>query len=239
MRISPPLQILTLCLLCAAALPSPAQPQPLFNGKDLTGWSVTDKSMADLWTVAKDVHLDPKNPKKLLSSGTPSDNGGILVNQLKDFQGPHLVTDAKFGDCVVTLEFLLPKDGNTGLFLMTRYELQLTDSSGIADDKMTEGDMGGVPFYKKPLTNASKKPGEWQTLEVHFRAPRFDASGKKTSNATITKALINDKLVQQDLEFKEPTGGSLDDKESPTAPLMLQGNEGASAFRNIRITPVK
>lgn len=230
--------VFSLCAFCLSAVDSFADRKDLFNGHDLANWSVTDKTYADLWTVARDVHLDPKNPKKLVSNGKPAPNErGVLVNQLRDFQGAHLITNETFGDCVVTLEFLLPKDGNTGLFLMTRYELQLTDSAGIPDDKLAEGDMGGVPFVKKPLANASRKPGEWQKVEVHFQAPRFDAAGKKTSNAKITKALINDKLVQKDLEFKEPTGGSLDDKESPTAPLMLQGNEGASAFRNVHIQP--
>jgi hypothetical protein len=211
------------------------KPTPLFTGKDLTGWSVLDKSRATLWSVAEKVELDPDNPKLLRATGQPKDENGVLVARLKDFQGTNLVTDKKFGDITLHLEFLLPKDGNSGIFLMGLYELQLTDSLGIADGQMQEGDHGGIPFFKKPLTNASRKPGEWQTAEVVFRAPRFDEKGKKTANATIVKATFNGKVVLQDLQLPEPTGGGLDHPAAPTGPLMLQGNESPVAFRNINI----
>jgi len=217
-----------------------ADPKPtvLFNGKDLSNWSVTDKGRANLWSVAATVTLDPKNLKLLTPAGQPTKNDGLLIAQLKDFQGTNLVSAQSFGDCTIHIEFLLPKDGNSGLFLMGLYELQLTDSLGIPDAKLQEGDHGGIPFFKKPLTNASVKPGQWQTCDVTFQAPRFDASGRKTAPARILKALLNDKLVQQNLDLPEPTGGGLPDHhESPTGPIMLQGNESPVAFRNITVTP--
>jgi hypothetical protein len=122
---------------------------------------------------------------------------------------------------------------------MGLYELQLTDSAGIPDAKMQEGDMGGIPFFKKPLVNASGKPGEWQTCEVTFRAPRFGADGRKTTPARIARATINGKIVQENLDLPEPTGGGLDTSESPTGPVMLQGNEGPVAFRHVIVTPDK
>ena len=231
--------LLTVLALLIPARAADDKSIPLCNGKDLAGWSVTDKDRAALWSVAKSVQLDPKKPKALISSGQPNDADGLLIARLKDFQGTNLVTAQKFGDCTLRLEFLIPKDGNSGLFLMGLYELQLTDSTGIADAKMQEGDMGGIPFYKKPLTNASGKPGEWQTCEVQFRAPRFDAAGKKTANARIVRATINGKTVQQDLDLPEPTGGGLDAPEAPTGPVMLQGNEGPVAFRHVTVTPNK
>jgi hypothetical protein len=212
-----------------------SQSKPLFNGKDLTEWAVVDKSKSMLWTVAGDVRLDPKNPKNLIASGQPRDDKGVLVAQLKDFQGTNLVTTEKFKDFTLHVEFFLPKEGNSGIFLMGLYELQLTDSFGIADTKMQEGDHGGIPFFKKPLTNASLKPGEWQTAEVTFVAPRFDDKGKKMANAKIVKAVINGKTVQQNLEIPEPTGGGLDQPEAASGPIMLQGNEGPVGFRNITI----
>ena len=230
--------ILLIFLVAPIALAADAPKSiPLFSGKDLAGWSVVDKSRAALWWVAENVELDPKNPKVLLATGQPKDDHGLLVAQLKDFQGTNLVTAEKFKDFTLHLEFCLPKDGNSGIFLMGLYELQLTDSLGIPDDKMQEGDHGGIPFFKKPLTNASLTPGEWQSADVTFQAPRFDAAGKKTANATIVKATINGKTVQQNLELPQPTGGGLDQPESPTGPIMLQGNEGPVAFRNITVTP--
>jgi Domain of Unknown Function (DUF1080) len=220
-----------------SALAAGDQAKRLFTGKDLVGWTVVDKSKSALWTVAGDVRLDPKNPKNLIASGEARDDKGVLVAQLKDFQGTNLVTTEKFKDFSLHVEFFLPKEGNSGIFLMGLYELQLTDSFGIADAKMQEGDHGGIPFFKKPLTNASLKPGEWQTAEVTFQAPRFDDKGKKTANAKIVKAVINGKTVQQNLELPEPTAGGLDQSESASGPIMLQGNEGPVGFRNVTITP--
>jgi hypothetical protein len=213
-------------------------PTSLFNGKDLTGWTILDQSKSALWNVVGKVEIDPKHPKDLLATGQPKDGKGVLFARLKDFQGTNLVSAEKFKDFSLHLEFLLPKDGNSGIFLMGHYELQLTDSLGIADDKMQEGDQGGIPFFKKPLTNASVKPGEWQSADVIFQAPRFDEKGKKTRNAKIVQATLNGKVVQKDLELPEPTGGGLDTPEAPSGPLMLQGNESAVAFRNITIKPV-
>jgi hypothetical protein len=233
MKTNPTMLVVLCALLCVGA--EAPKTVSLFNGKDLAGWSVVDKSRASLWSAAGSVQLDPKNPKALIATGQPKDAEGVLVAQLKDFQGTNLVTDKKFGDITLHLEFLLPKDGNSGIFLMGFYELQLTDSLGIANDQMQEGDHGGIPFFKKPLTNASRKPGEWQTAEVVFRAPHFDEKGKKTANATIVKAIFNGKVVQQNLQLPEPTGGGLDQPEAPTGPLMLQGNESPVAFRNVKI----
>jgi hypothetical protein len=222
-------------VLAQSVLADGDQPKRLFSGKDLAGWTVVDNSKSALWTVAGDVRLDPKNPKNLIASGEPRDDKGVLVAQLKDFQGTNLVTSEKFKDFTLHVEFLLPKEGNSGIFLMGLYELQLTDSLGIADAKMQAGDHGGIPFFKKPLTNASAKPGEWQTAEVTFQAPRFDDKGKKTANAKIVKAVINGKAVQENLELPEPTGGGLDQPEAATGPVMLQGNEGPVGFRNVTI----
>jgi hypothetical protein len=74
---------------------------------------------------------------------------------------------------------------------------------------------------------------------VTFQAPRFNDGGKKISNAKIIKAVLNGKVVQQDLELPEPTGGGLDQAEAAAGPLMLQGNEGPVAFRNIQFAPVR
>jgi hypothetical protein len=230
--------VLIVSLLASLALAAEKKDAatPLFNGKDLSGWSVVDKSRAALWSVAERVELNPKNPKMLVATGQPKDDKGVLVAQLKDFQGTNLVTAERFKDFTLHVEFLLPKDGNSGIYLMGLYELQLTDSLGIADEKMQEGDHGGIPFFKKPLANASAKPGEWQSCDLTFQAPRFGDGGKKIANAKIIKAVLNGKVVQQDLELPEPTGGGLDQPESATGPLMLQGNEGPVAFRNITVT---
>lgn len=226
---------LTAMMIGCVCLAAGDQATKLFNGKDLSNWTILDKGREALWSVAAKVELDAKDPKKLVFSGQPEGDNGILAASLKDFQGTNLISKETFGDIVFSAEFFLPKEGNSGLFLMGRYEFQLTDSFGITEDKMTEGEMGGIPFFKKPLRNASGKPGEWQTVEVEFNAPKFDAAGKKTANAKIVKATINGKVVQENLELPEPTGGSIDAREVPKGPIMLQGNEGPVAYRNVRV----
>jgi hypothetical protein len=226
-------------LIAAIAARGDDKPRPLFNGKDLTNWTARDKSKADLWSVVAKAELDPKDPKKLVTSGQPADGKGLLAARLKDFQGTDLLTTEKFGDVALHVEFILPRDGNSGLFLMGLYELQVTDSFGQADDKMQEGDAGGIPFFKKPLRNGSGKPGDWQTYDVTFRAPRFDEKGKKVANARIVKAVLNGKVVQENLELPEPTGGGLEGPEAATGPLMLQGSEGAVVYRKITAEALK
>ena len=82
--------------------------------------------------------------------------------------------------------------------------------------------------------NASKPPGEWQVLDLTFLAPRFDASGKKLECARIT-AVLNGKKVQDKLEVHSPTGSHWRDKEKTTGPIMLQGDHGPVAFRNLKV----
>src|SRR5258706_14545436 len=141
------LSLLLVFFLALSAAAGDSKPTYLFNGKDLTGWSVVDKSRTGLWSVAEKVELDPKNSKLLVASGQPKEEKGLLVAQLKDFQGTNLVSSERFKDFTLHVEFLLPKDGNSGIFLMGLYELQLTDSFGIADERMQEGDHGGIPVF--------------------------------------------------------------------------------------------
>ena len=118
---------------------------------------------------------------------------------------------------------------------MGQYEMQIIDSFAIPDAKLTEGDAGGIPWLKKPPTNASKPPGEWQTLDAVFQAPRFDPAGKKTKNAKLVLLVLNGKKVQENVEIPEPTGGELDGGERPKGPLVLQGDHGMVAIRNLRV----
>ena len=86
-----------------------------------------------------------------------------------------------------------------------------------------------------PKTNAAKPPGTWQTLDILFRAPRFDASGKKVANARFVKVTLNGQVVQDDLEVPCPTGNNWRNPEHPTGALLLQGDHGPVAFRNVRV----
>src|SRR5262249_61960449 len=93
----------------------------------------------------------------------------------------------------------------------------------------------GVP----PRTNAAKPAGEWQTLDITFQAPRFDAAGKKTANARFVKVVLNGQVVHEDVEVSTPTGAAWRlAKEVPSGPLFLQGDHGPVALRNVRLRPL-
>jgi hypothetical protein len=146
---------------------------------------------------------------------------------------------------------MIPKGSNSGVKFHAHYEIQIQDSFGKTKE-LTGDDCGGIypraeqkPKYHHidkgiaPKVNACKAPGEWQTLDVIFLAPRFDADGKKVANAKIVKAVLNGKVIHEDQELLTPTGHNWKNKEVATGPLLLQGDHGPVAFRNLRVRPYK
>jgi Domain of Unknown Function (DUF1080) len=113
-------------------------------------------------------------------------------------------TKGKFGDVQLHVEWASPNPangtgqdrGNTGLFLMRRYELQILDS--YKADTYADGQAGAIYGQYPPLFNASRPPGEWQTYDIAFRRPRFDESGKLVEPARMT--VIHNGVVVQDNE---------------------------------------
>jgi hypothetical protein len=191
-----------------------------------------------------EVLLDRENPRKL----TSMPGRGIWYN------GPggktnNLVTKDAFGDLETHVEFLIPKGSNAGVKLGGVYEIQILDSYGKT--KLTGNDCGGIypraeakPKYHyldeghAPRTNASRPAGEWQTLDIAFRAPRFDADGRKTANAQFVKVVLNGELIHQDVEAATPTGAAWVKKETPTGPFLIQADHGPLAVRNVRVRPL-
>jgi hypothetical protein len=86
--------------------------------------------------------------------------------------------------------------------------------------------------------NASKPPGEWQSFDITFRAPRFDADGKKIENAKFVKVVHNGAVVHENVELTGPTRAAISGTEAAAGPLRLQGDHGPVAYRNIRIKPL-
>jgi hypothetical protein len=237
-------RLLLLATLLLPAAPLRAAEAPwtdLLAGDSLAAF----KGKADGWAFAGSVKLDEKNPRELnFTTGT-----GIAVNGEKG-NARDLVTKEEFGDAEVHVEFLIAKGSNSGVKFHGHYEIQILDSFGKT--KLTGDDCGGIypraelkPKYHyldegvPPRVNASKPAGEWQTLEAVFRAPRFDAEGKKTANARIVKATLNGRLIHEDVELKTPTGHAYTNKEAPRGPLLLQGDHGPVAFRNVKVRAVE
>ena len=213
----------------------------LLNGHDTSGWH-GDHHQPHEWFATRAVNWRRVfNPKLLDASSAPGDR---LMNG-KTGKTKDLLTDERFGDFELYLEFILARGSNSGVFLHGLYEVQIFDSFGYSGPLMV-GDCGGI--YARPdghggsppLRNAARPAGEWQSFHIWFRAPRFDASGKKIENARILRVLLNDTLVQREYELEGPTGSHNSELvEAPTNPLMLQGDHGPVAFRNMYIRPLQ
>jgi hypothetical protein len=209
-----------------------------FNGKDLTGWKFKGDKDRSKWVVGR-AKLDEKDPSKLAVETVEPDDDSVEVSKrqlINPSTSVDLYTAAKFGDCTVEVEFMIPKGSNSGVYLMAEYEVQILDSYGKKE--VGPGDMGGLYGAAAPKVNACKKPGEWQKFVIDFQAPRFE-DGKKVANAKFLKVTLNDKVIHENVEMKGQTPGGLTGKEVPEGPLMFQGNHGPVAFRNIKITPKK
>jgi hypothetical protein len=157
-----------------------------------------------------------------------------------------IMTIMEHGDLDLDLDFMMAKGANSGIYLQGRYEIQLNDSWGKKNPKY--GDVGGIyerwdeskPEGSKgyegiaPRFNVAKAPGLWQNIKISFQAPRFDATGKKISDAKILSIILNGVLIHENVELTGPTRGSLVDNEVPKGPLRFQGDHGNVAFRNIK-----
>ncbi|MCA1596507.1 MAG: DUF1080 domain-containing protein [Chloroflexi bacterium] len=158
--------------------------------------------------------------------------------------GHDINTRQEFGDCYVHVEFQEPinaqgasiGDGNSGVGLQGRYEIQILNSYGR---KPEEHQCGALYSQKPPRVIASRPAGQWQSFDIVFRAPRYDEKGQLTEKPRAT-VFQNGILVQNNEEFLGPTGiqyGEL--KGMPkTGPLTLQGDHDPVKFRNVWIVPL-
>ena len=150
-----------------------------------------------------------------------------------------LISRRQFGDCHVHLEFrTLGAPTNSGIYLQARYEVDINESFGRADGPPC-GNLGNcTPKGTAPMARASRAPLEWQALDVDFRAPRFDAAGKKTANARAT-VLLNGQKLYDAQELNPPTGAASRLGEAPTGPIMLQEHGMPVQFRNVWVAEKK
>jgi len=196
---------------------APSDAVVLFDGKDLSHWAQKDGSDAK-WKVANGyVEVVPKTGE--------------------------IHTREAFGDCQLHVEFAEPAPpkgesqdrGNSGVFLMGLYEIQVLDS--YESKTYADGQAAAVYGQYPPLVNASRPPGQWQTYDIVFHGPRFDASGK-VARAAHVSVIQNGVLVQDNVELTWPTAH----KQRPPyqahpekLPLALQDHGHPVHFRNIWI----
>ena len=171
----------------------------LFNGKDLIEWKVSDPRAPSSWKI----------------------ESGTLVSPGR---GPDLITNSKFEDFKLHVEFNCQPKSNSGVYLRGRYELQ------IEDDPEPEGPSqrtGGIYGFLAPSPEAPRKPGEWQSYDI-------------TLVGRMLTVALNGRTIIDNQEIPGITGGALDSHEGLPGPIYLQGSEdGHVAFRNIVITPAR
>lgn len=191
----------------------------LFDGKSLNAWN-PERAGAPLWKI---------------------EGNAMVVAPNKEPSG--MVTKQSFGDVQLHIEFRTPAKvegegqgrGNSGVFFMGLYELQVMDS--WKNPTYVNGQAGSVYKQYPPLVNASRGPGEWQSYDVVFIAPKFAADGSVTRPARLT-AFHNGVLIQHDVVVRGPTEYRGQPKYKPHAaklPLMLQDHHNPVAYRNIWI----
>jgi hypothetical protein len=188
----------------------------LFNGNDASKWLGKNTEPIG-WKIA--------------------DGCMTVVKKTGDIQ-----TKQSFGDCQLHIEFRTPVAvsdssqgrGNSGIFMMGRYELQVLDS--YDNRTYSNGQCGSIYKQAIPLVNACRKPGEWQTYDVIFTAPRFNDDGILIAPARMT-ALQNGILIQNNFEIKGDTvyRGMPSYAPHGKAPLRLQDHGNSVSYRNIWI----
>ena len=197
----------------------PADAIVLFDGKDLSQW--------------RDKKTGGDAPWKI--------EDGVMVSAKDD-----IVTANKFGDLQLHLEFKEPTPpkgdgqgrGNSGVFFMNQYEVQVLDC--YSNKTYADGATGGLYGQHPALANACRPPGEWETYDIIFTAPRFDADGKVVTPAYATVTL-NGVVVQNHQAFRGATNWKSPGKYTAHAaelPLALQYHNNSVSFRNIWVRPV-
>lgn len=174
------------------------KPVQLFNGRDLSGWHESKAGPPD-WTVKDGNLVSPGN-------------------------GPELISDEKFQDFKLHVEFNCGKDANSGVYLRGRYEVQIeTESQGEGPSHHT----GGVYGFLAPTPEQPRSPDTWQTFDITLVG----------RNVTVVQ---NGKTVIDHQEIPGITGGALDSHEGEPGPIYLQGSEkGHVLFRKITVTPAQ
>ncbi|HRP07065.1 MAG TPA: DUF1080 domain-containing protein [Gemmatimonadales bacterium] len=205
----------------AALIAPPADAVVLFDGRTLEGWQSSSDSSAAPWRMVDGA-----------MEVVPGAGG--------------IETRARFGDVQLHIEWMSPATpegngqnrGNSGVFLMGRYEVQVLDSW----ENLTYADGQAAAVYGQypPLVNASLPPGTWQSYDIIFRRPRFDVAGKVTQPARIT-VFHNGVLVQQNVALLGPTSHRVRapyEAHDDRLPLSLQDHGQPVRFRNIWIRPL-
>jgi hypothetical protein len=216
------------------------------NVYDLTNLSLSDmsgfKNPSSNWQIVGGITTSFQDATLKTQAGK-----GILWDNMdkKDLYKPNqnLFTTFEHSDIYLEMDFMMPKGSNSGIYLQGRYEVQLFDSWDVKNPKQVdcgsiyqrwdEATQAGYEGHA-PRVNACLAPGLWQHLALEFQAPRFDAAGKKTQNAVMKKVILNSITIHENVILRGPTRAAAFMDEQTKGALMIQGDHGQVAFRNIK-----
>lgn len=184
-------------LMIRAKAPVWGKPIRLFNGKDTKGWHTDGKNQ---WTV----------------------ENGILRST---HSGANLITDRKFSDFKLHIEFRYKHGSNSGVYLRGRYEVQVIDTKS-GEPEPIANQFSSVYGFLPPNKMMAKNPGEWQSYDI-------------TLVGRLVTIVANGTMVICRQEIPGITGGAIDSREGEPGPLLIQGDHGPIDYRNIIITPAK
>lgn len=173
------------------------EPIQLFNGKNLNGWKTSGKK--NQWIVKDGVLISPES-------------------------GSNLISEQKFNDFKLHVEFKYDKNSNSGVYLRGRYEVQILDNAPTDDPNSHS--FGGVYGFLTPSEMAVKGPGEWQTFDI-------------TLIGRMVTVVANSITIISNQEIPGITGGAINSNEGEPGPIYFQGDHGPIQFRNVVITPAK
>jgi hypothetical protein len=172
------------------------RPITLFNGKDLTGWTFRTPRGKDCWVA----------------------ENGVIVNRPPC---PDLLTEQRFRDFKLHIEYNLDPKSNSGIYLRGRYEVQIADQG---PRELDSHGVGGLYGFLAPKVKAAKPAGEWQAFDITLVGYHVTVK-------------LNGTTIIENEEIPGITGAALDSRETEPGPIMLQGDHGRVQFRNITITP--
>jgi hypothetical protein len=230
----------------------------LFNGKDLAGWKFRNPRAKKVWKVCEDVKLDPGDESRL----SPVGEGGSAKAALlcgDDGRGSDIMTEELFSDYELHIEFTVPKGSNSGVYNRGLFEIQVFDSYG--KPKLGFHDCGSLYERAYPRENHSKPPGQWQTYDITLKGKKLtllwnektvyedydirygetdrDAFNRLNQENAGKPAELQVKLREEGGRYvgyfgEGGTRAGMDGPDRP-GPILLQGDHGPVAFRNIQI----
>jgi hypothetical protein len=235
--------------------------RPLINGRDLTGWTFRNPAAKKVWVVCDDVKLDPSDPARLVPVGSGGGPSAVMLCG-GDGRGSDIMTVDKFDDYALHIEFTVPKGSNSGVYNRGLFEIQVFDSFGVKTPAFH--DCGALYERAVPKENLAKPSGEWQSFDITLVGKRLSLvwNGKTVYDKTDVRYGETDRgaferLTKENagrppelqVKLREENGryvgyfgeggtrSSLPGADRP-GPILLQGDHGPVAYRNIRIKPI-